>query len=106
MYSINKIETSQAAFMYKYETLGRAVGPAVSLHGRWPPPKVAPTPAPCDYEPSKAARAVLDHAPAFSIGLRVSPPQPGIKTPGVTVVYTNRHFSVVAFLFVDIILVE
>lgn len=61
---------------------GRAVGPAASLHGRWPPPRVTPTPAPCDYEASKAARAVLDHAPAFSIGLRVSLPQPGSQTPG------------------------
>ncbi|CAG5055926.1 unnamed protein product [Parnassius apollo] len=60
---------------------GRAAGPAASLHGRWPPPRVAHTPAPCDYEPSKSARAVLDHAPAFSIGLRVSLPQPGSQSP-------------------------
>lgn len=65
------------------EQIGRAGAPAASLHGRWPPPRVAPTPAPCDYEPIKAVRVVYDHAPAFSIGLRVQPPKPGGKTPGL-----------------------
>ncbi|XP_050672613.1 outer dense fiber protein 3-like isoform X7 [Leptidea sinapis] len=64
---------------------GRATAPAVSLHTRWPPLKVAPTPAPCDYEPSKAAKAVLDHGPAFSIGLRVRVPQASINSPAPNV---------------------
>ncbi|CAB3236149.1 unnamed protein product [Arctia plantaginis] len=67
---------------------GRAGAPSVSLHGRWPPPRVAPTPAPCDYEPIKAVRVVYDHAPAFSIGLRVKPPKPGGKTPGLVKAHT------------------
>lgn len=71
------------------------MGPAASLHGRWPPPRVTPTPAPCDYEPSKAIRSVLDHAPAFSIGLRVNLPQPGSKTPGGNQI---KHRTICFFL--------